>query len=249
MDPGYPPHGDRRSERPQREAPYGEGQEQYYDQEQSEQQYEQTYSDLVPEIDPELSKPTILPPGTAVYRQPSSAGQTGYLSWGSPSSSRQQQQPQPQYFSGQTSPINQPGYYDNYTFGGQNAAKAFSLEPFTGDAQTPGVSQRQRPEKKYLCKVEDCSRSVPGNGFTTLNDLERHGRSKHNDDGQYIECRHPQCPDRGKRFPRRDNFIDHYWRVHGQGATKEQVKAYVLENLAKDWMVEKQGDTWREGGQ
>ncbi|KAF3914629.1 hypothetical protein AA313_de0201901 [Arthrobotrys entomopaga] len=268
MDPRHPPHGDRRHVSSQRDASYeenqgehyedegqegyyeDEGQEEYYDQDEDQEGYyvqeareRQRKGHQHLDIDPELDKrPTILPPGTPVYRETNTAGQT--FLW-SPSSSRHQQQPQQPYLP-QSPSVNAPAFdYNAYTFQGHNAANSYSPQAFARDAQMSGGPQRQRPEKKYLCRVEGCNRSVPGQGFTTLNDLERHGRSKHGDDGQYIECRHPDCPDKGKRFPRRDNFIDHYWRVHGNGASKEEIKDFVLKYIAKEWMVEKQGENWK----
>ncbi|RVD88872.1 uncharacterized protein DFL_003043 [Arthrobotrys flagrans] len=194
-----------------------------------------------PQLQYEASSPTILPPGTSIanyggYRQ------AGYQGYGSSSSSH----PTPQYYGNQQQqPAGGEGHgQGEFEYHGQDAAGAYpqSHHHGTDEVQSPG-HDRPRPEKKYLCTIEECERSTPGNGFTTLNDLERHGRSKHGDDGQYIECRHERCPDRGKRFPRRDNFVDHYWRVHGNGTSKEAMKASALEK-AKEWMVVKQAGNW-----
>ncbi|KAK6513657.1 hypothetical protein TWF506_008096 [Arthrobotrys conoides] len=196
-------------------------------------------------IDPRLqyedSSPTILPPGTSIasyggYRQ---AGYQGYAS------SSTAHQPAAQYYeTQQQQPPGGEGYgHGAYEYQGQDTASTYPQGQHheTDEVQSPG--ERSRPEKKYCCSIEECERSKPGCGFTTLNDLERHGRSKHGEDGQYIECRHERCPDRGKRFPRRDNFVDHYWRVHGNGSTKEAMKAFALEK-AKEWMVVKQAGNW-----
>lgn len=109
------------------------------------------------------------------------------------------------------------------------------------------LSRRNRPEKRYLCDYPNCPRSVEGQGFTTLNDLERHGRSIHNEAGQYIICHEPGCPEREKYFPRRDNFIDHWWRVHGRGQSKEQCKV-VASELARQWTVDRPSEGGYTGG-
>ncbi|KAF3187277.1 hypothetical protein TWF225_004427 [Orbilia oligospora] len=212
------------------------------------QQYEDPQLAGSTVIDPRLqyedSSPTILPPGTSIasyggYRQ------AGYQGYGSSSSSHQ---PAAQYYeSQQRQPTGGEAGYEHsaYEYQEQDIASTFPLiHPHGTDESDPQSSgDRARPEKKYLCPVEACDRSHEGCGFTTLNDLERHGRSKHGDDGQYVECRHERCPDKGKRFPRRDNFVDHFWRVHGNGSTKEAMKAYALEK-AKEWMVVKQAGNW-----
>ncbi|RVD88873.1 uncharacterized protein DFL_003043 [Arthrobotrys flagrans] len=177
-----------------------------------------------PQLQYEASSPTILPPGTSI------ANYGGYRQAG---------------YQGNNPPVAKDMGKANLNIMGRTLRvlirRATIMGPMKFKAR--GSHDRPRPEKKYLCTIEECERSTPGNGFTTLNDLERHGRSKHGDDGQYIECRHERCPDRGKRFPRRDNFVDHYWRVHGNGTSKEAMKASALEK-AKEWMVVKQAGNW-----
>lgn len=42
-----------------------------------------------------------------------------------------------------------------------------------------GPSTRKQPEKKYLCPIEDCPRSIAGNGFTKKGNMEVHVKSTH----------------------------------------------------------------------
>ncbi|KAK6352169.1 hypothetical protein TWF730_009001 [Orbilia blumenaviensis] len=199
-----------------------------------------------PPIDPRLqyeaaASPTILPPGTSV------ANYGGYRPAGYPGYTSSTPLPTNQYYEQSQQPSdNEAHEYVVYEYGGQDGSSPYSQsqQQASGEVHSPGPD-RPRPEKKYLCTFAECEKSVQGNGFTTLNDLERHGRSKHGDDGQYIECRHERCPDKGKRFPRRDNFVDHYWRVHGQGTSKENIKPYALEK-AREWMVVKQAGSWSQ---
>ncbi|KAK6338007.1 hypothetical protein TWF696_001478 [Orbilia brochopaga] len=235
MDSRYPPHADRRY-KPSSSGNYEQEPEEYWRQEHQYEDPEQSSQAIDPELEYHSpTSPTILPPGTSV----SGTGYSRYTQTVQPSfasSAQQQQQYDP--------PLSERELYDyaRYKYGDRDAASSYQKDYGVDDVRNPDPD-RPRPEKKYLCSIEGCNRSQPGNGFTTLNDLERHGRSKHGDDGQYIECRHPYCPDIGKRFPRRDNFIDHYWRVHGNTRSKEEIKPYALE-MAKKWMVVKEAGHW-----
>jgi len=111
-----------------------------------------------------------------------------------------------------------------------------------GYPHQPNVNAQPTPiNRPYLCDVPSCPRFVPGEGFTTLNDLERHSRSVHGGSGQYIECREPGCPEAGKYFPRRDNFVDHWKRLHGGEMDSEEAKAKATK-CAQDWMFDKSAD-------
>ncbi|KAK6523426.1 hypothetical protein TWF281_001408 [Arthrobotrys megalospora] len=244
MDPTYPTQdeGQYGSPPPQRNRGHQEGQPQYWGPGNS-QQYEDPPLAGSTAIDPQFDyvpgSPTILPPGTSIANY---SGYRPYPGYGSSSSTSSH--PAAQFYERQQASGNEDFDYRVYDRGGQDAADSYPQSHYPDEVQSPG-HDRPRPEKKYLCTIADCPRSIAGFGFTTLNDLERHGRSKHGDDGQYIECRHERCPDRGKRFPRRDNFVDHYWRVHGDGSSKEDMKAFALEK-AKEWMVVKQAGNWSQ---
>ncbi|KAJ6258706.1 hypothetical protein Dda_6756 [Drechslerella dactyloides] len=233
MDPRYPSHDDRRY-RPSSSRNYEDEPEEYWRQEHQFEDPEHSSQAIDPELEYHSpTSPTILPPGTSVsgYSRYSQTGQSNYAS-----SAQRQQIYDPPSSGGEAYD------YSVYTYGtGQDAASSYQYDY--------GVDEVRNPDQvRHTCGPDALLRFVAnavleGNGFTTLNDLERHGRSKHGDDGQYIECRHPYCPDIGKRFPRRDNFIDHFWRVHGNTRTKEEIKPYALE-MAKKWMVVKEAGSW-----
>ncbi|KAK6499081.1 hypothetical protein TWF481_011650 [Arthrobotrys musiformis] len=254
MDHRYFQDGTNQNEppRPQRNRSYQDAQGGYWISDSS-QQYEDPQLAGPTVIDPQLqyeaSLPTILPPGTS-FASYGGYRQAGYQGYGSSSSSHP---PRQYYDHGQQhqQPIGGEVYgHDTYEYREQDApgpsVAPQSPEQGADEGQSidldPGSKKTPNP-KNYLCAVEGCNKGKFGCGFTTLNDLERHGRSKHGEDGQYIECRHEKCPDRWKRFPRRDNFVDHFCRVHGDGSTKELMKAYALEK-AKEWMVVKQAGNW-----
>jgi len=71
-----------------------------------------------------------------------------------------------------------------------------------------------RHEKPFKCDFPSCGRST---GFSTVNDLERHKRSKHpssvTSKTQY-RCVATPCKSKDKLWPRLDNFRSHLKRMH-----------------------------------
>ena len=76
---------------------------------------------------------------------------------------------------------------------------------------------RPRQEKAFVCEVLNC---VRGNkGFGTKNDLLRHKKCVHkivplNTSDKSYRCAGQNCPKPGKRWPRLDNFVQQWKRVH-----------------------------------
>ena len=73
-----------------------------------------------------------------------------------------------------------------------------------------------RHDKPHICDVHGCNRAIIGKGFTTKNDLDRHKKSVHRvnmEKGSY-QCASKNCRNRGKIWPRLDNFKQHINRMH-----------------------------------
>jgi hypothetical protein len=69
-------------------------------------------------------------------------------------------------------------------------------------------------EKPFKCSVTNCKRS--DQGFTTVNDLDRHKKSVHRIglfDKSY-QCASKNCRTKEKIWPRLDNFKQHIDRTH-----------------------------------
>lgn len=80
--------------------------------------------------------------------------------------------------------------------------------------------------KEHVCMVPNCSR---GNGFATINDLERHQKTRHNMQpahGKSInyKCFGDSCPKHEKVWPRLDNFKQHLARMHTNEDTEMLVQ-------------------------
>lgn len=73
-----------------------------------------------------------------------------------------------------------------------------------------------RHNKPYKCNYEGCSRVIQG--FSTINDLNRHKRTvhrEHDNNGPIFICRHEPCTlKKEKLWPRADNFRSHLTRAH-----------------------------------
>ncbi|EON62072.1 hypothetical protein W97_01291 [Coniosporium apollinis CBS 100218] len=68
-------------------------------------------------------------------------------------------------------------------------------------------------EKPYKCDFPGCTRI---DGFTTVNDLERHKKSVHRTGGRTksYKCAADKCKGKTKIWPRLDNFKQHIERMH-----------------------------------
>ena len=74
-----------------------------------------------------------------------------------------------------------------------------------------------RHEKKFKCNIINCPRG--DRGFGTVNDLERHKKSKHGIQPKHgatksYRCAASRCKTSTKIWPRLDNFKQHIKRVH-----------------------------------
>ncbi|QDS67837.1 hypothetical protein FKW77_007399 [Venturia effusa] len=81
-------------------------------------------------------------------------------------------------------------------------------------------------EKPNKCNVPGCSREE---GFSTINDLQRHQKSKHGIGIDTIttsfKCASPSCKNQAKIWPRRDNFKQHILRMHkGEDVNASEIK-------------------------
>ncbi|KAI1262728.1 hypothetical protein F5Y18DRAFT_150477 [Xylariaceae sp. FL1019] len=87
----------------------------------------------------------------------------------------------------------------------------------------------QRHTKPFKCDVEDCPRHTEG--FSTINDLDRHKRSVHPNTqavGNRYQCPLGACKSRLKIWPRADNFKAHLKRLHQIAEpTDEQLSTFV----------------------
>lgn len=71
-----------------------------------------------------------------------------------------------------------------------------------------------RHDKPYLCDQPRCKRN--GQGFTTVNDLDRHKKSVHRIGllNKSYQCASETCKNKEKIWPRLDNFKQHVERMH-----------------------------------
>lgn len=81
----------------------------------------------------------------------------------------------------------------------------------------PNRKHSLRHEKSHKCDVPQCSRG--DRGFGTINDLERHKKSKHgikpkHGTAKSYRCASKKCEWAPKIWPRLDNFKQHVKRVH-----------------------------------
>ncbi|RDL37639.1 uncharacterized protein BP5553_05072 [Venustampulla echinocandica] len=87
-----------------------------------------------------------------------------------------------------------------------------------------------RHTKPFKCSVDMCPRK---DGFSTINDLDRHTRSKHpgatpeSASTKTYHCYVPGCKSRGKTWPRLDNFRSHLKRVHHHNMTTEEIEDMI----------------------
>ncbi|KAI1639589.1 hypothetical protein F4809DRAFT_656480 [Biscogniauxia mediterranea] len=87
---------------------------------------------------------------------------------------------------------------------------------------------QQRHTKPHKCPVEECTRHKEG--FSTTNDLVRHIRSVHPTEkaaGNRYQCTLGLCKNKGKIWPRADNFKAHLKRVHQEDPSDEFLQKFV----------------------
>lgn len=84
-------------------------------------------------------------------------------------------------------------------------------------------------DKPFMCNLSGCKRV--GLGFTTTNDLDRHRKSVHGiglTDKSY-QCAAPNCRNKGKIWPRLDNFKQHIERMHKDEEHADLIKRSVIQ--------------------
>lgn len=72
-----------------------------------------------------------------------------------------------------------------------------------------------RHEKNFVCTEQGCKRG--GQGFSTINDLDRHKKSVHKiavSKTKSYRCAATSCTNKDKIWPRLDNFKQHIERMH-----------------------------------
>lgn len=71
-------------------------------------------------------------------------------------------------------------------------------------------------DRPHVCDQHGCRRAAQGKGFTTINDLQRHKKSVHRIgvERDSYQCASDHCRNRGKIWPRLDNFKQHINRMH-----------------------------------
>jgi hypothetical protein len=84
-------------------------------------------------------------------------------------------------------------------------------------------------DKPHACDVMGCRRAATGKGFTTINDLQRHKKSVHRIgvDKDSYQCASKNCRNRGKIWPRLDNFKQHISRMHKGEDEADLISRYV----------------------
>lgn len=93
---------------------------------------------------------------------------------------------------------------------------------------------KQRHSKPHKCDVSGCSREE---GFSTINDLDRHKRSVHRDTdpgGPRYRCHLAPCHNKKKIWPRADNFRSHLRRLHGVRAVDDDLAQYLIPSQQQD---------------
>ncbi|KAI0601241.1 hypothetical protein F4775DRAFT_582170 [Biscogniauxia sp. FL1348] len=86
----------------------------------------------------------------------------------------------------------------------------------------------QRHTKPHKCPIGECTRHKEG--FSTTNDLDRHIRSVHPTEkaaGNRYQCTLGLCKNKGKIWPRADNFKAHLKRVHREDPSDESLQRFV----------------------
>jgi len=82
----------------------------------------------------------------------------------------------------------------------------------------------------HTCNVPGCRRAIQGKGFATIDDLQRHTKSVHRIGIEKVSyrCTSKHCRNRGKIWPRFDNFKQHIDRMHKGEDEEELIRKYVL---------------------
>jgi len=82
-------------------------------------------------------------------------------------------------------------------------------------ADTKHRKHMLKHHKEFKCDIPGCKRE--NQGFSTSNDLDRHKKSVHKvgmENTKSWRCAAASCLDKGKIWPRLDNFKQHIERMH-----------------------------------
>ncbi|KFY13413.1 hypothetical protein V492_03297 [Pseudogymnoascus sp. VKM F-4246] len=99
--------------------------------------------------------------------------------------------------------------------------------------KTPSALRKhdQRHKKPFICSYPNCLGSGKGLGFGTINDLERHIKSKHREGEvfgrpvQLFSCHFRECQEKDRKFTRSDNYGVHLQRCHGM--KKDMIRGLI----------------------
>ncbi|KAF1842674.1 uncharacterized protein K460DRAFT_407069 [Cucurbitaria berberidis CBS 394.84] len=89
-------------------------------------------------------------------------------------------------------------------------------------------------KKPFKCDIPNCKRD--GQGFTTINDLDRHKKSVHRiglRTNKSYQCASPNCRSKEKIWPRLDNFKQHIERLHKDEDEDALIKRSVFRPLQR----------------
>lgn len=83
--------------------------------------------------------------------------------------------------------------------------------------------------KPFKCQFPDCKRK--GQGFTSMNDRDRHMNSVHkrhlSRPAVGYDCCYDHCRDNGKIFWRLDNFRNHLKKKHDPKGSKDAMEDFL----------------------
>lgn len=90
-------------------------------------------------------------------------------------------------------------------------------------------------QKPFVCDYSNCKRA--GQGFTTVNDLDRHKKSVHRIGlpSKSYQCASKTCRNKEKIWPRLDNFKQHVERMHPEEDEIDLIKRYKLVYIQKGY--------------
>lgn len=100
---------------------------------------------------------------------------------------------------------------------------SFSASRDVSKEETPafdvkGKKADNRPEsmRPHTCDISGCRRATPGKGFSEMSGLQRHKEFVHRIgvERDSFQCASMNCRNRGKIWPRLDNFKQHISRMH-----------------------------------
>ncbi|KAF2196984.1 hypothetical protein GQ43DRAFT_475846 [Delitschia confertaspora ATCC 74209] len=102
--------------------------------------------------------------------------------------------------------------------GSRASGKEYKCSQCTEVFKCPSDAKKHtfKHDKPYKCGLPNCPRD--GQGFTTVNDLNRHKKSVHGIGAleKSFQCASENCRSKDKVWPRLDNFKQHIQRMHAE---------------------------------